>query len=177
MQPIVYDVAVSADGYICAPQGDVSLFPHEGDVVADYLARLESYAVALMGRGTYAFGLAQGLPPGANPYPHLRSIVLSSSLEIPEGDVELWREADTGAIRALAREAPGPVYLCGGGHLAGWMMRAGLIDVLRLKRAPVLCGGGVPLFEGGVPKSAPALTEERCYEGGVVYQEFDLRAA
>lgn len=33
MQPIVYDVAVSVDGYISGHSGDVSQFDYEGPVV------------------------------------------------------------------------------------------------------------------------------------------------
>ena len=33
MQPIIYDVAVSIDGYIAGPEGDISQFPESGDIV------------------------------------------------------------------------------------------------------------------------------------------------
>lgn len=73
MQPIIYDVAVSIDGYISGPGGDISKFAHEGPVVDDYFARLGQYAVAIMGRHTYEFGYRFGLEPGANPYKHMRT--------------------------------------------------------------------------------------------------------
>ena len=43
MPSILYDVAVSADGFISGAGGDVSDFPHEGPVVEDYLDRLKGY--------------------------------------------------------------------------------------------------------------------------------------
>ncbi len=42
MHPIIYDVAVSIDGYISVPDGEVSGFAHEGAVVDDCHARLRS---------------------------------------------------------------------------------------------------------------------------------------
>lgn len=35
MHPIIYDVAVSIDGFIAGPSEDVSQFPHSGKIVED----------------------------------------------------------------------------------------------------------------------------------------------
>ena len=35
MHPIIYDVAVSLDGFIAGVSGDISKFAHEGPVVDD----------------------------------------------------------------------------------------------------------------------------------------------
>lgn len=43
------------------------------------------------------------------------------------------------------------VVLMGGGRLIGTALEAGLVDVLRLHLAPVVLGGGTPLFVAGVP--------------------------
>ncbi|MEM7321007.1 MAG: deaminase, partial [Pseudomonadota bacterium] len=83
MHPIVYDVAVSIDGYISVPSGDVSRFAHDGPVVDDYLARLSGYSVAIMGRKTYEFGYGFSLKPGQNPYRHMKTYVFSKSLTCP----------------------------------------------------------------------------------------------
>lgn len=145
MQPIIYDVAVSADGFIAGMNADVSAFPHTGPIVTDYANRLSGYRVALMGRATYEFGYQYGLEPGRNPYPHMRSIVVSSNLSLPEtAEVEVWR--DFTKLTDLRRTAPGPIYLCGGGRLAASLVKAGQLSELRLKRAPVVLGGGTPLF-------------------------------
>lgn len=40
MQSIIYDVAISIDGYISGPDGDISQFASEGPVVEDYMTRL-----------------------------------------------------------------------------------------------------------------------------------------
>jgi dihydrofolate reductase len=173
MQPIIYDVAVSADGFIAGPQGAVEAFPHDGAIVADYRARLAGYAVALMGRHTYEFGYRFGLPPGANPYPHMRAVVVSAGMVLPDGaEVEVWRDLAPARLDRLRREAPGPIYLCGGGGLASALLALGAIDRIRLKRAPILLGGGTPLFAGEGPRPRLALTEEVVHGGGLVYQDF-----
>ena len=173
MQPIVYDVAVSLDGYISGPGGDISLFAQDGPVVADYGARLAGYAAAIMGRRTYEFGYAFGLTPGQNPYPHLETLVISRSLEVP-GDSAVTVVADEAeaAIRALKLRARGPIYLCGGGALAGWMLDRGLIDRVILKRAPCVYGAGVALFQGSAMPRALRRVELTRYDNGYLLERF-----
>lgn len=174
MHPVIYDVAVSADGFICGAGGDVAAFPHSGPVVEDYTARLGTYASVLMGRATYEFGYGFGLPPGANPYPGMEAVVVSTSIELPSGaEVRVLRCGLAAEVDRL-RRAHGPVYLCGGGALAGAMLDAGLLGRLRLERAPVLLGRGVRPFGDHAEPVPTRLMESRAYEDGVVYQEFDL---
>ncbi len=175
MQPIIYDVAVSADGFICGASDDVSLFPHSGPVADDYLERMATYSCALMGRRTYEFGYAHGLPPGANPYPAMQSLVFSESIVLPENsEVETVGRAPLDRIDELRRTSPGLIYLCGGGDFAGWLLSHGRIDLLRLKRAPVFYGSGVRLFGHHPQPISARLTLSKLYDGGVLFQEFSL---
>ena len=170
MQPIIYDVAVSADGFIAGPNANVSAFPHDGVIVADYTARLAGYTVALMGRETYEFGYKYGLEPGQNPYPHMRAIVVSSTLTLPGNAVEVWR--DLSALDALRNTAPGPIYLCGGGALASAIAATGNLTELRLKRVPILLGSGTPLFANLPEATHLSLQSQTDYGEGLLFQSF-----
>ena len=175
MQPIIYDVAVSADGFIAGPSADISRFAHHGPVVDDYMARLATYACAIMGRATYEFGYGFGLKPGANPYPHMTCVVFSRTLTLPaETEVEIVRDAPAARIDHLKRTSPGPIYLCGGGQFAGWLLSQGLIDRLRLKRAPIFLGDGTPLFGDRAEPVDATVGTSKLYDGGYLFQEFDL---
>lgn len=175
MQPVIYDVAVSADGYIAGPAGDITAFAQDGPVVDDYLARLAGYACAIMGRHTYEFGYRYGLVPGANPYPSMTSLVISREIALPrEAAVEIVRADPLDRIDRLRREAKGPIYLCGGGRLAGWLLERGRIDLLRLKRAPALLGSGTRLFGESTRAVTVAPVSSRLYDSGVLFQEFRL---
>lgn len=175
MHPIIYDVAVSLDGYISGPSGDISQFAHDGPVVDDYANRLAGYATALMGRATYEFGYQYGLEPGQNPYGHMQCYVFSKTLTVPENcDIRIQRATSTEAIMALKEASLGPIYLCGGGAFAGWLLSQGLIDKVRLKRAPLLLGSGVSLF-GGTPFDTPITrVSSKEYDNGYILEEFDL---
>ncbi|WP_224813795.1 dihydrofolate reductase family protein [Hasllibacter sp. MH4015] len=173
MHPIIYDVAVSADGFIAGPDADVSAFPPSGPIVDDYTDRLSGYAVALMGRATYEFGYRYGLPTGANPYPHMRAIVVSGAIQLPsDAQVEVWR--DLSGLEALRESGPGPIYLCGGGQLAGAIASAGHLSQLRLKRAPVILGGGTPLFSGLTTPPALTATGQVDYGDNLLFQTFRI---
>lgn len=175
MQPIIYDVATSVDGFIAGPDGDISGFAQNGPVVDDYLARMETYCCAIMGRATYEFGYRFGLKPGDNPYPHMDCFVFSQRLDLPvRSKVTIVRESAQKRARVLKREALGPIYLCGGGSFASSLLEAELIDILRLKRAPIILGDGVRLFEGGIAATGLQHAETRCYDDGYIYQEFRL---
>lgn len=175
MQPLIYDVAVSVDGFIAGPNGDASRFPHQGPWVEAYLARLRSYAVTIMGRETYTFGYAFGMAAGDNPYPHTECHVISDSLSLPGEAVSVHSPSVAKAvISRLKQDASGPVYLCGGGKLAGWALAEGLIDRIRLKRAPIFLGAGTPLFANLLHPVDATLIDQHAYHEGVVYQEWSL---
>lgn len=178
MSHLIYDVAVSIDGYISGPDGDISAFPHSGQIVDDYVHRLDSYAVALMGRATYEFGYAFGLQPGANPYPQMRSTILSRRIDLPpDPDVVIVRDESVDYVRHLKAETDGNIYLCGGGSLAASLAEAGLIDRLFLKRAPILLGGGTRLFGERGANLRLTQTGQTDYGGGLMLQSFDCERA
>jgi dihydrofolate reductase len=172
MRRIVYDVAVSLDGYIAGEDDDIPAFPGEGDHVAACLARLETYETVVMGRRTYEFGYRFGLVPGARACPHMDHHVFSRSLSLPGRDVRVVRDDRLGALRTLRAAPGGDIYLCGGGTFAGLVAAHGLLDLLRVKLAPVVLDGGIPVFTG-LPRPLrlrPVAT--RTHESGVVCIEY-----
>ncbi len=175
MQPIVYDVAVSVDGYISGPSGDISKFDYEGPVVEDYQARMAGYAVAIMGKATYEFGYSFGIKSGDNPYTQMKTIVFSQSINLPwDSDVQVQRTTDAGFIRNLKTTSDGPIYLCGGGAFAGSLLAMGLIDRIFLKRAPLVFGGGVLLFGKNETSNKLQRISTKLYDSGYCLEEYDL---
>lgn len=175
MASIIYDVAVSIDGYIAGPNGDISAFADSGAVVEDYRNRLSTYSCAIMGRATYEFGYEFGMSPGENPYPDMDCFVFSRTIEIPaNSDVRAVRESSEEIVASLKAKYKDPIYLCGGGRFAAALLTSGLIDILRLKRAPAILGGGVPLFETAQKGLQMTCTDTKLYDDGYLFQEFAL---
>lgn len=175
MQPIIYDVAVSIDGFIAGAGGDVSLFAHDGPVVKDYQQRLATYSIALMGRNTYEFGYRFGMKPGVNPYPSMTTYVMSNSINLPKDrEVTLIPSGVEEDVRRLKNDAGGPIYLCGGGELAGWLLGLHLIDRIVVKRAPIFLGQGTCLFGKVQEPATPKHLQTKAYGDGYILQEFVL---
>ncbi|WP_412565203.1 dihydrofolate reductase family protein [Thalassobius sp. MITS945101] len=184
MREIIYDVAVTLDGYIAAPDGDVSAFPQAGPHAVAYAQRLATYDTVLMGRATYEFAYDYGLPPGARAYPHMVHYIFSSSIALPEDTaVNAVRSDWLKCVTKLREQTGAAIYLCGGGQFAGWMLSENLIDRLVLKRVPITLGGGIPLFGGKegnarVPEDATwQCLGTSSYGNGVVLETYGRRPA
>lgn len=182
MRPVTYYVACTADGYISREDGSFDFFPMEGPHIEDYVRTFPDtipghlrealgvsgenrrFDTVLMGRRTYEAGLKEGI---TSPYPHLRQILFSTSMrEPPDPRVELVSGDAAGFVRGLKSEEGKGIWLCGGGALAAAL--AGEIDELILKLNPVLLGGGVPLFRGGMTAQPLELTGSKAYSNGVM---------
>lgn len=166
MRALIYYVATSLDGYIADPAGGFDAFAQQGDHVAAFLDTLPRFGAVLMGRATYAVGLAAGV---TDPYPMIaQPIVVSTTLTTPDPRVEVVGTDVLGRIRQLKAERGDPIWLCGGSILARHLWDAGLIDEVWLKQNPVLLGAGIPLFANArLDPTALRLTDLQRFDSGV----------
>lgn len=168
MRKIVYYVAVSLDGYIAGPSGDVSKFLMEGEGVDQYLYDLKDFDTVIMGRNTYEFGYSYGLKPGEPAYPNMEHFIFSNHLKFEESSPDVHvEELNLGRIRELKNEIGSPIYLCGGGQFAGWLLENNMIDELRLKLNPVILGEGTKLFGPSSYTLNCKLERRKSYDDGL----------
>ena len=174
MRDLVYDVAVSIDGFICRSNGGIQDFVPDGPHVTDYRDRLAGYDTVVMGRKTYEFGYQYGLEPGTRAYSHMDHYVFSSSLQFEHPHQLNIVAEGAGAVVSDLKGRPGSdIYLCGGSVFAGSLLQEQLIDRLVVKVNPFVMGEGLPLF------SCPARVSLRCsstkrYDNGVILAEYDV---
>ncbi|MGB8942062.1 MAG: dihydrofolate reductase family protein [Streptomyces sp.] len=186
MRKLTYYVAATLDGYIAGPEGQFDFFPFEGEVrdtvLAEYpetlpTAAREPFGIAeapnrqfdtvLMGRSTYEAGLPQGL---TSPYAHLKQYVVSSTLSGLDPEVEFVADDPAGLVRALKKQDGLGIWLCGGGKLASALLDE--IDVLIIKRNPIVIGSGIPLFDGPFNLAGFTLSANRSFDTGVSMTTF-----
>ncbi|MEV6109088.1 dihydrofolate reductase family protein [Streptomyces sp. NPDC051940] len=160
MRKLTYYIAVTLDGYIAGPGGEVDFLPFEGDardgILAEYPETMPTPArtafgltdtphlhfdTVVMGRATYEPGLAAGL---TDPYAHLTTYVVSTTLDPVDPAVNVVRDNPVDLVRKLKSQPGQDIWLCGGGRLAAALLPE--IDELILKRNPVAIGSGIPLF-------------------------------
>ncbi len=174
MRQVIYDVAVTLDGFICHEDGSIEGFIPEGEHVADYMDRLKSYSAVLMGRKTYEFGYRYGLKPGDKPYEHMENIVFSDSLKLDSSQVRVVGRDEFDVVRSLKDSEGGDIYLCGGGVLAGTLLGHGLINQLVIKLNPVVFGAGVKMFGDNAINVGLELVDSKAYSSGVTLNRYDV---
>jgi dihydrofolate reductase len=161
---VVLDVSMSLDGFMAGPNvrmeagmGDGGERLHEWmagkgpDGEVDIGVRREvdaTVGAAVIGRRTFDLGLG---PWGGTPWPGIPSFVITHRIrEDLRGDNGGTFAFDglEAAVRR-AREAAGDKdVLVLGADVARQLLRAGLLDELRIHLVPLLMGQGTPLFAG-----------------------------
>lgn len=159
-------MAVSLDGYIATPDGDVAWLDPYFDEDYGYAGFIEGIGSAVMGRVTYE--QLRGF--GEWPYEGLDVHVLTSA---PLDDLPPSVRAWNGSARELAEElvtgsADGDCWIIGGGRTIRSFDRLDLVDERDLFIMPVLLGDGVPLCPSPYPARALSLTSVARWENGVV---------
>ena len=191
MRKLVYYVAVTLDGFIAGPDGGdpsgAEFFPITPDliefIVANYPETLPGPArdamglagpgahfdTVIEGRASSELGLAAGLDDA---YPHLRHVVVSSTLgERADVPVEIVREDPLARVRELKAEDGLDIWLVGGGTLAHALLPE--IDRLVLKVNPSVIGSGIGLFAGEFTQASFAPVGQVDLAGGVRVMTLD----
>lgn len=175
MQKMIYYVAMSIDGYIAGPGGDISRFLYEGPAVSRYQADLLGFKTVVMGRKTYEVGYSFGLQPGQPVYEGMKHYVFSDRLAIPDHHPDVSFVALTLAqVKKIKAQATTDIYLCGGGMLAAWLANHQQIDQLKVKLNPIVLGGGTKLFgDSTLPLGCRLVAMDR-FEDGMAIITYDL---
>lgn len=132
MRRVRYSAAMSLDGYITGPSGEIDWIVMDPDI--DFGALMGSFDTLLMGRKSYQAGLQMG---GAGMPRTLRK----------EDCPGVTVSTDPAAVVDQLRQMPGKdIWLFGGGELFASMLAMGLVDAVEVAVIPVLLGGGTPLL-------------------------------
>jgi len=168
MRKLTYYIACSVDGFICHSNGSVDGFLMEGPHADAFVARFAEFDTVLMGAKTYEFGFQYGLQPGQPAYPNLKHYVFSKSMDFVDSEwVEKVPSNPEIKVRDLKAVEGKGIWLCGGGQLAGLLIRHQLVDEIILKVNPILLGEGRPMAQLCNQTSLKFLHQE-VYSNGVV---------
>jgi dihydrofolate reductase len=166
MSKVIADITMSLDGYVTGPSGDVdelhAWVTDQDAVDTEILERATAETGAVvMGRRLFDIvdgpnGWTKDMGYGAQQAGTPPFFVVTHSA--PQ-HVRLQRELGmrftfvddltTALDQARTAATDGHVVIMGGGDIIGQTIEQGLVDELHLHLAPILLGGGTPLFRAG----------------------------
>lgn len=169
MAKVIAGATVSLDGFVQDADGRYAALYSDYDelVSSGYMGRLQDATGAvLMGRRTY--DLAEDPDGYADGYEFQVPIFVVTHQPpqvAPKRNERLWVTFVTDGVEAAVRaavEAAGDrdVTFIGGADVFRQLLAAGLADELSIDVMPVLFGGGVRLFDGGLPASLEKVSVE-----------------
>lgn len=177
---IIAYLAVSADGYIARPDGDVEWLNRRPDTIDYGFAKFyASVDTVLLGRGTYDWAVRyQKQHPGTSVFdarlPHHVFTGKPPKRGLP--GVRFTSESPKAIARRL-RAAPGKnIWMMGGGNLIASFLDVGEIDEFDLHVIPVLIGKGIPLIAPRRRDIELGLIATKKYPDGVVRLRYGVRA-
>lgn len=179
MAKLIYAYLASLDGYVADETGDFG-WAYPGEEVMDFINAAErDVGTYLYGRTMYEMmagwetdpGYAAGSPGDAEfarLWQAADKIVFSRTLQAASTRrTRIERSFDAGSVRALKESAAKDLNVSGA-TIAAEAWRAGLIDECQVFVAPMLVGGGKPMFPDGI-RQPLELLEERRFANGMVF--------
>ncbi|MBJ7280343.1 MAG: dihydrofolate reductase [Rhodoluna sp.] len=170
MNELVFYAAISNDGYLAGPEGDMSWaekYLASGDDYG-YFELVSRSSAILMGRATFDFEIESGVR-GPRPLPtyvltHIPEFykdVLDENIFFTGGNIAK-------VIDLIKLKHPGTVFIMGGADVANQLLDANLIDSMRLFVCPEQLGSGIKAFKDDTSYNNFTLVDEREYASGII---------
>jgi dihydrofolate reductase len=165
----IFYAAVSSDGFIAGPEGDMAWAEKYLTGGDDYgfFELMSSCSAVMMGAETFDFELqAIGNEPRMLPTfvlttnPHRFDGITDKNIHFLGGDIAEVAKTVHEKISSITGDSNSLVFVFGGASVVKQMLAANRLDVVRLFVTPDVLGGGVPLFDLTGESDAPANTTE-----------------
>lgn len=163
MRKITFFAAMSLDGKIAGPKGEVDwLFMDQDYGLNDFFSGIDT---VLIGRKTYEFMLSQELKA----YRGVANYIFSTRLEPEEyPEVTVVRKDMVDFVGKIRAQPGKDIWLVGGGKLFRTLLDGGLVDELILAVHPILLGLGIPLLPDCQSNKRLKLIRTKAYDTGLV---------
>lgn len=157
MGKIILDLAVTLDGYISGPNGEIDWLVKDeekdfGDILAEILDGIDAIFY-----GRVSYDLWGNYQPDEKVSTklkesykllHSKTKYVFSKTKEGDGSKATFINSDIKEnILEIKQKVNGNIWLYGGGKLITTIMNLGLVDVYRLAVHPVIIGEGIPLFK------------------------------
>lgn len=179
MPKAIYEMNVSADGYVVGPDGSFDWSVPDDELHSFHNDQVRALGGHLLGRRLYETMLywetaddpSEVSRDFAQVWLALPKVVFSRTLTSVEGTNTRLARGDLRTELESLQESTGGDVALGGPGLAAEAVRLGLIDEYRVFVHPVAVGGGIPFF----PRDQQVrleLVETRTFGSRVVYMRY-----
>ncbi|QBQ40542.1 dihydrofolate reductase family protein [Sphingobacterium psychroaquaticum] len=180
MRKIILDLAITLDGFIEGPNGEIDWCIMDEDM--DFTGFLKGIDTIFYGRVSYdAWG--NFIPEGEVSVPerelwetvHSKRKIVFSRQEKNDSRATFIREGIEDRVKMMRAEDGKDIWLYGGASLISTFVKLDLIDVYRLSVHPVALGQGKPLFEDLSKRLQLKLKESHAFKSGVVQMVYETK--
>jgi dihydrofolate reductase len=183
MGKIIVDLAVTLDGFISGPNGEIDWLVKDaekdfGDILAEILIGVD---VIFYGRVSY--DLWGNYQPDDEASPKLKEsyrllhsktkYVFSKRKKGDESNTIFIHSDVEENILSIKQKVRGNIWVYGGAKLITSMMNLGLVDVYRLAIHPVIIGEGIPLFRDNKNRTQLNLINTKQSKSGVILLNYE----
>ncbi|EBU8131923.1 dihydrofolate reductase [Escherichia coli] len=174
MTEVIYNFAMSLDGFIARPSGSfdwLEAFP--ADDAFDFSAFMDSITGIVMGRGSYDAVRAHW------DYERWPTTIATNRPidDLPENATASAADPQAMLDDLRARGANGRIWLFGGGDLARRFLEAGLLTTVEIALIPVILGDGVRAFGGAQPDRWLELESGKALGNGAMHLRYRVKRA
>lgn len=169
---LVLYIAMSLDGYIAKPDGNIDFLsivetPGEDYGYADFLQSIDT---VIWGRKTFDKVLSFGI---GVPHKDKQVYVISKERTGHHEHAEYHNDV-VGLVQQLKGKEGKNIYCDGGAEIVFELLNHHLFDRLIVSVIPHVLGGGIRLFKKGMPEQAIQLKRSISYPSGLVQLWYDV---
>jgi dihydrofolate reductase len=140
MRKIVAGFAISTDGFIEGPNGEIDWILMDPELnFAELMQRYDTY---LVGRISYE----KALQMGAAAFADNKTYVFSRTLETVQEPYQLVKDDAQSFIDSVKQQEGKDIAVFGGADLLTSLLQMGVVDEISLSVIPVLLGSGKPFI-------------------------------
>jgi dihydrofolate reductase len=173
MKKVILNLAVTLDGFIEGPNGEIDWCIMDDDM--DFGSFISSIDTIFYGRVSYdAWGNFQ---PDTTTTPaekelwkgiHSKNKFVFSSQNRQDSNATFINSDVANQVAKIKQQGGKDIWLYGGASLIKTFINSNLIDIYKVSVHPVVLGAGKPLFEDLKERISLRLIETNVYKSGVV---------
>lgn len=174
MRKIVMSLAVSLDGYIAKPDGNVEWLkkvPNPEKLDYGFSEFYKTIDTTIMGNNTYKEILGFKIP---FPFQDKENFVISRT-NYPDTKFVRFTSNVNNLVKDLKSKRGKDIWLIGGGQINTEFLNKGLIDELLIRIVPIVIGEGLPLFGNKPDEVIFELIRTETFSTGVIQLSYQPR--